>query len=853
LTLSPGIAPEIEEYLVTLRHPMTFRLLLTLALGVVLVAEAPADEVLYGRRIVGPENPSADLKAALADLERSLHTMTGQKFISTTDLDASGITLLRANHSAAPRSIRTALADKGREAFHLEPSGNERLWIVAHTDAGLCHGIYAYLEQLGCRWLIPSERWEIVPHRADIRLAQPRTAQPAFVSRTFFGTGGFGGALPCDPKLTMQGRWRDWQRRNRFGGIFILGGHSGEAFNAAHKKELEEHPEYRAMVNHQRVPFSAISKFCASNEEVLQLYIANRIAQLRLQRKLDPDGPRSYAVSVEPADGGGHCECPACQQLGSVSDRVFTVANRVARAVAAEFPDGRVSLYAYNEHAAVPRIKLEPNVYVTVVPYAFQRTGFSPDQLLEAWSRKVDRLSVYDYWSIPDWTHDLPTFDFLGAGPARLRWWHAHKVEGFSCESTFSGGAMGPGWYVAGRLAWDPTSDEQKIFAEFLELAFRRAQAPMGRMLRRWAEGFCLTSHELALSYRDVDEAWRLANGLPDIQGRVADYGRYVEYLRRRFEYVQATGEARHAAAVRLLEHGWNIYHSAMIHSFRLSQLVTRDEAARHPELRAGYDSRDKQAAGWQAIRPLEDSGVRALVSAGVRDFSPCGFTTRRFSGKLVPLTSVPQKEEFSAVLFPSSTQLIEVAAPAELKTLRLRVGCEKPVHVTMTDAHGGIIHDETVTTGEKWREQWSELSIALPGPGAYRVQLWSPKRIFRLSVPLGVPLSLPSFVNSQGTPTPRLYFYVPPGTERLALFASYIAAGPPRFFDPMGTEVKPQFIDGGKLMLLDVSAGQRGAVWSLDRAKAPNEPIRMLNAPQSYAFSAETLLVPEDATKPAE
>jgi hypothetical protein len=826
----------------------TVPLLLASALGFLISVPSPAADTLYGRRIVGPDGASLDLKSALADLEQSLREMTGQPFAVTTELGDSGIAVVRADERAAPPEVKKALTGKGREAFHLQPDGETRLWIAANADAGLCHGIYAYLDQLGCRWFFPSDRWKSIPRREDIRLSRSTTAQPAFASRMFAGSGGFGGALPCDPRLSLQGRWRDWQRRNRFGGVFLLAGHTGEAFNTKHKTTLEAHPEYRAMIDGQRVPYSLISKFCASNEEVLKLYATDRLEALRQARRLDPAGPRSFAVSVEPADGGGHCECPDCQKLGSVSDRVFHVANRVARAVAAEFPDGRVSLYAYHDHAAVPRLKLEPNVYVTVIPYAFQRTGLSPERLLDAWARKVERMSVYDYWSIPDWNHDLPTFDILGAGAARLRSWHAGKVEGFSCESTYSGGAMGPAWYIAGRLAWDPKADERAIFDEFLELAFGPAQKPIQRMLLRWAEGFCSISHELALSFRDVDEAWRLAEGRPEILARVADYGRYVEYLRRRTEYTYATGDARHAATLRLLEHTWNVYDSAMIHSYRLSQLVARDEGVKHPELRARYDSRDPRAPGWQAIRPLDDAGVRALVTAGVRDYLPRGFDYRRFSGKLVSLGPVPPREGFSAELFPASTQLLDVLAPAGLKKLTLRVGCEQAVRVTVTDARGLVIHDETVTTGAAWRELWSELAAALPGPGAYRVQLWSPKRTFRLSVPLDVALSLPAFVNSQGRPTPRLYFYIPPGTERLALYAPYVAAGPPRFFDPAGTEVKPQLIDGGRLILLDVPARHRGAVWSLDRAKAPNEPIRLLNAPQSFAFSAETLLAPEAA-----
>jgi len=825
-------------------------LALVILFALLVVRSLSAADRHYGRRLVGPDRPEGDLKAALADLESCLREMTGQSFDRAVDPGASGILVVRADNPAAPLGARKALAGRGREAFHLEPDGDKRLWIVANADLGLCHGIYAYLDQLGCRWFFPSDRWKIAPRRDDVRLPQPLTARPAFASRMFFGTGGFGGTLPCDSKLSLQGRWRDWQRRNRFGGSFLLAGHSGEAFNAKHRALLEEHPEYRAMRDGQRVPYSPISKFCASNEKVLKLYIADRLASYRLARRLDPQGPRSFAVSVEPADGGGHCDCPECRKLGSVSDRVFTVANRVARAVKAEFPDGHVSLYAYNEHAAVPAIPLEPNVYVTAIPYAFQRTALSPDQLLEAWSRKTDRLSVYDYWSIPDWTHDLPTFDFLSMGPARLRSWHALQAEGFNCESTFSAGAMGPAWYLTGRLAWDPKADERALFAEFLELAFGPAREPMRRLLTRWAEGFCLTSHELALSFRDVEEAGRLAEGRPEVLARVADYGRYVEYLRRRFEYLQAGGDKRHEAALRLLEHVWNIYDSAMVHSFRLSQLVTRDEGLKHPEMRARYDTRNPQSPGWQAIRPLDDGGVHTLVKTGVRDYVPHGFVSRRFSGKLVSLGPVPAKEEFSPVLFPASTQVLEVLAPAGLRKLTLRVGCEMPVRLTVANGVGTVIHEETVTTGKAWREQWSELAIALPEPGVYRVQMWSPKRTFRLSVPLNVGLRMAGFVNSQGLPTPRLYFYVPAGTEQLALFAPYVAAGPPRFFDPEGKEVKPLLIDGGKLMLLDVPTRQRGAIWSLDRAKAPNEPIRLLNAPQSFAFSAETLLVAEEATR---
>jgi hypothetical protein len=81
-----------------------------------------------------------------------------------------------------------------------------------------------------------------------------------------------------------------------------------------------------------------------------------------------------------------------------------------------------------------------------------------------------------------------------------------------------------------------------------------------------------------------------------------------------------------------------------------------------------------------------------------------------------------------------------------------------------------------------------------------------------------------------------------------VAIYASYTAAGPPRFFTPAGAEVKPKLLDSGKLLVIDVPADQSGRVWSLSHAKAPNEPLRFLNAPQAFAFFPETLLVPQDS-----
>ena len=840
-------------------HRLRLRRLLPVLVVVVHASASWAAESsrVYGGNISIPAEMSADLTAAVGDLRATLRQITGNEFSTSTDTpigDApQGIILSRPDGPHVPAAAIKLLSTASKEACCIWPDGEDRLWIISRSDTGLSHAVYLYLEQLGCRWYFPSKKWTLIPRRDDIRLTKPIVRSPVFRSRMFSGTGGFGGKLPLDPERTLQARWMDWQRRNRFGGEFRVSGHTGEAFNVKHRKELEAHPEWRAMIDGKRVPWSLTAKFCAGNPEVVDLYVKDRLEFYRQARKRDPNAPRVWAVSVEPADGGGHCTAPESLAIGSVSDRVFHVANEVARAVRAEIPGGHVSLFAYNEHAAVPTIPIEPNVYVQVIPYAFQRTGRTPDQLLDAWSRKVSRMGVYDYWSIPDWSHDLPTFDPLGFGTDRLRGWHLRGVDSFLCESTFSSGAMGPAWFLTSRLAWNPETDINALFDEFITNCFGRSAEPMRRMLTRWSRGFYLTSHELALSFRDVDEAWQLAD-VQAVAARVADYGRYLQYLRLRFEYLQSKrGSAeRGAAADRLMRYLWSIYDSSMIHAFRLSQLLARDERiAGNTTLGGTFNWQNHDAPGWPTIQPASDEEIRWHVRQGVSDLQPQEFTSRSFSGPLVALPHRlfrPTEDVTSPVLWLSNSLEFVVRADRANVRFQAQVASEKGVRLFVSAPDGRQLVDLTHATGPDWSQSWSDVAVTLPEPGLYRFQIVSQKRPFRFRPPANIALTMPGWWNSQGRPTPRLYFFVPDDTQQLTIYTNYTAAGPPRFFNPEGALVEAALIDNGHLMLVSIDKAHRGAVWSLDRAKCPIGELKMLNAPAGFAVSPQTLLVPDDS-----
>jgi hypothetical protein len=68
-----------------------------------------------------------------------------------------------------------------------------------------------------------------------------------------------------------------------------------------------------------------------------------------------------------------------------------------------------------------------------------------------------------------------------------------------------------------------------------------------------------------------------------------------------------------------------------------------------------------------------------------------------------------------------------------------------------------------------------------------------------------------------------------------------------PNFYDNSGAEVTPRVKKAPGIVMIDVPAGQDGKVWSMQNMRTPR-PMAMLNAPQSFGFYPDALLVPQDA-----
>ena len=473
-------------------------------------------------------------------------------------------------------------------------------------------------------------------------------------------------------------------------------------------------------------------------------------------------------------------------------------------------------------------------------------------------------MAVYDYWSIPDWSHDEPTFNYLEIA-TKLRDFHAKNIKGLQAESTYGGGAIGLAQYVAAHVMWDTNLDEHALIEDWYATAFGPAKSPMKRMLERWAQGYRPISAELGTSYRDIAEAERLAEGNPAIVARIDDFARYLHYLRLRDELLNLTdAAAKNSRAMAMAEYLLDINDSRMVHTTRIFDL------GRTPAILSEFHLHNPNVPGdpadgpgWARVHSLSHTEVAGLIADGLATYPAPDFAVRRFNGKLVPLKPItwapPTGDPWGPALMSGArhSPIIEVQIPPGLPNFPLRIGrIDRIKTINVTDESGHTVYSHTLPAGapdkkHDWQHtaNWEELSIPLAagryhlhfGPGVNLFQTWK-----------GVPMIfLGNLVPQKQWPTPRLYFYVPRGLEKIAIYfpdTDRACGFETPVYLPDGSRATIESRDGDKLMLIPVPSGQDGKIWALDRIVQPNDPFEMLNVPQAFSLSPETLMRPEDA-----
>ena len=541
--------------------------------------------------LVYPREPSARVAEAIQELQHYVRRMSGAEVrLADRSLPGFGSLHLRVEAHGDTVPDPEALGALNPEGFIIRV-GDGEAWLCGRSELGLQHAVYWLLEQWGCRWLFPGKAGEVVPSSPTLRVdrAMETDQQPHFLMRFLWYN---------HAPLLPEGVHRDrlaWQRRNRL--EFSLQGTPGHAYDRFVPRRDDElfaaHPEFFPLVCGERVRDAQI---CTGNEGV-------RARAVEYAREFFRRNPEVSIVSMSPNDGGGAWQCPENSHHRSFTDAALDLANHVAAALA-EKPatrDKLVAMYAYHDTSRPPTLPAGDNVII----FFATRLGTAPWRWrIGAWAEKTTHLAIRDYASILPWHWTQPVWRLEGL-QRNVRIWRDHGVEAVSVESGNDWGGWGLYHFVLGRLLWDPDTDAQSVFEDFLANGFGPAAPPMRRYFTRWRFGYA----DGLLNSAAVDIAAALeAADSPALQSRIEPYALYVHHLRLLAAYRNAREHPDQARALRdAVEFGWRIAPTHMAHTVPLIERYLKRNAR-------AIGVRETEFEGWKGEGGFSSAEIRKLL-----------------------------------------------------------------------------------------------------------------------------------------------------------------------------------------------------------------------------------------------
>lgn len=475
------------------------------------------------------------------------------QILPTSAYNGSGIYITNAAAGGQKVKIPAKLSGSGVEAFAL--SGNDKtLQIFGNSNKAVGHGLFSYLEAIGFRYYFAHPDWYIYPARPGLYPKLNIVSGPDFDQRKIvygYGTG----SAKADQDFVF------WQLANRMGGsLNAIYGHSYDEIMLRNKEEFKKHPEWFYPAT-KKGDLPGEPKFDVSNEELVQVVIKDAIKQIETSLKNKTEDYKM--ITLGPSDGPGTCNTPACQKLGSVTDRVFYLVNRVAKAISAKFPSSKVGCLAYSEYISPPSSKIEPNVYVAITT-AFNNSKFSTAELIKEWTSKGAMVGLYDYFSWYAWDYDVPG-QSLASRPkmiaGNIRKYQKLGLKGYDAESSIGWISKGLGYYTAAKVMWNVSADVNSIRNEFFSNCFKKAAPAIKNIWDEWENyGFTqVRANDLANWTDWLYQAEKMEPD-PAVQRRLFQIKSYIYYLYLYSTYQQDKNEKNMLALLsygfRMLDYG---------------------------------------------------------------------------------------------------------------------------------------------------------------------------------------------------------------------------------------------------------------------------------------------------------
>ena len=506
----------------------------------------PRAEILVGQTASVPERFAAD------ELQEYLEKISGARLpVRATGAGTGSQTAVVLGTMESDLMRTAGVEDPGNlpeDSFLIRTVGEGRLILAGTNPRAVLYAVYALLEEfLGVGWaqfpvngrdFDPAD--EVVPRRPTVRIGpidrtwQPRLAYRADQVWYLRGVRGPGVSakerimpaldlmaknrlntvqfqqfpMPDDYTRDPEYDQEVWPEVEKRGFDLEVGHHDFYRLLKPTKELFDEHPEYFALVDGQRVRKARGLAFCLSNPAVARLMAEHGITFL-------DHHPEVRYLDLWPEDNKAECECEACKRMGrgqgstwpnSSSAYYLRFVNRVAQQVRREHPDISVVYLAYlNYKAPPPDLRPDPGVVVSFCNYF--RCYTHPVGPVEAcmknsrlfgwmrdWQRSGSPVIVYAYYyGLSGYLH-FP-YPILAWIDDELRFYEGLSLneEAPLLGVKATGGIIGPAQhalngYAFARMAWDRDLTGTEVLDTYCTRYFGRASDHVCAFYKTWTD-----------------------------------------------------------------------------------------------------------------------------------------------------------------------------------------------------------------------------------------------------------------------------------------------------------------------------------------------------------------------------
>lgn len=400
-------------------------------------------------KIVIPAEPSSLEQRSAKVLQNYIQQISGVQLPVVRGDAAAGNAALYLGHT--PKGDKIHPAKLAAESYLLETRGKD-LIVMGGSGKGLIYGVYALLEDIGCKKLSNAPAY--VPELATIEIPiLHEEVRPQFEYRESY--------YPA----CADAEYMEWNKLQKFEDLWGLWGHSYNKL-VPPQTYFEAHPEYYALVKGVRQP----SQLCLSNEDVYKIVVAD------LKKRIG-DNPDAIYWSVSQNDDIGYCECDKCKPVNDEQGTPAGSLIKFVNKVAGNFRDKKITTLAYAyTHKAPKSLKPAGNVYIflsNIEAYRDKPLGeegsasqFRTD--LKAWGGLTTNLFVWDY--ITEFTNYLAPFPNMHTLQPNIQYMKENGVKGIFAQGS---GETYSEWaelrcYVEAKLLADSKADTKKLTSDFM-------------------------------------------------------------------------------------------------------------------------------------------------------------------------------------------------------------------------------------------------------------------------------------------------------------------------------------------------------------------------------------------------